>query len=394
MPAEISVGLGAVANGPRPQTSILAAGFKEGCRRIIAGGLYHTGLLGGVRQIAQTHHLISMAGSPLPQFRRLAASKFGILCYHRVGKEGIPLFSRLDPRVFEAQMRYVSKHYRIISLRQLCLEIGQNRSLKPSLAITFDDGYRDLYTHAFPVLRKYGIPATIYLIGRCMATGEAPWYDRIFLALSVAPGPSLVTRLNTVRQFELSSPAARAEAAWQLVCYLRTIPDALRREWCSDFEMNLQLPQDALRDRMLDWEQARTMQRAGIDFGAHTMTHPVVAQLAPDDFQEELTNARLLLEKGLGRPVTDFAYPFGKFMDFAPAAEEFLTRSGYRSAVTTIEGVNVAGSNLFSLRRTQVGDGFSLSMFAFNVARMFLDGETDALTRQPAASTSHMRGQA
>lgn len=394
MPAEICVGLGPVAKSSSPGNPTLASAFKEGCRRVIAGGLYHTGLLGGLRQISRTHHLISTAGSPRPQFRRLSASKFGILCYHRVGQEGIPLFSRLDPQLFEAQMRYVSKHYRIISLQQLCLEIGQNRAVKPSLAITFDDGYRDLYAHAFPVLRKYGIPATIYMIGRCIATGEAPWYDRIFLALSVAPGPSLAVQLNTVRQFDLSSPAARADAAWQIVCYLRTIPDARRRAWCAAFEAKFQFPQDALRNRMLDWEQVREMQRAGVDFGAHTMTHPVVAQLAPADFQEELANSKMLLEEGLGRPVTDFAYPFGKLTDFSPTADEFIRCSGYRSAVTTIEGVNVPGSNLFSLRRTQVGDGVSLSMFAFNVARMFLDGEADALSLQPAASTSRIKGQA
>ena len=146
----------------------LSARVKTAFKRGIAGALYHSGLVSVPRSIAKTYELEQVEGSFLPRIHRFSGSKFGILCYHRVGTQGVPFFSRLDPSVFESQIRYLRKSYRIVPLAQLCSELLEGRQVSPTLAITFDDGYRDLYTHAFPVLQKYGIPATIYLIGRCM----------------------------------------------------------------------------------------------------------------------------------------------------------------------------------------------------------------------------------
>src|SRR5262249_54739395 len=151
--------------------------------------------------------------------------QFGILCYHRVGTEGVPLFSQLQPALFRSQMQYLKKRYRIISVGQLCNEIQSGVPSRPALAITFDDGYRDLYTYAFPVLQEFQVPATIYLIGRCMEFGEVPWYDRIFLALKDTLGTSIELDLDGPNRFELSSKMARHETAWNIVSYLRTKPD-------------------------------------------------------------------------------------------------------------------------------------------------------------------------
>jgi len=361
------------------------AGIKKMCRRIIAGGLYHSGMLRAVRRLALTHEARTMAGVRLPRLERTAASKFGILCYHRVGTEGVPLFSRLDPRTFEAQMGYIRKHYRVVSLAQLCHELQQAHPVPPTVAITFDDGYRDLYSRAFPVLQRYEIPATVYLIGRCMETGEAPWYDRIFVALDSAPGHTLDLELSEPRRFGLSSTAARAGAAWEIVCYLRSIPDVKRREWCAAFDHQMHLPENRLADRMLDWEQVHAMQRGGVFFGAHTMSHPAVSQLQPSAFEEELSLPKRFLESNLDASVEDFAYPFGKPEDCGSEAGKFLSRCGYRSAATTSEGINSTGVDAFQLHRMQIGDDPSLSQFAFHIARMFLEPSTGEQTHAAAS---------
>jgi peptidoglycan/xylan/chitin deacetylase (PgdA/CDA1 family) len=360
-------------NGGSRRVPLLSAGLKQTCERVLASGLYHTGLLSMARRLERTHELHSSANSSLPRLQRFADSKFGILCYHRVGTEGVPLFSRLEPAIFEAQMRYLKKHYRIVSLPQLCQELREGRQVVPTLAITFDDGYRDLYTQAFPVLRKYQIPATIYLIGRSMETGKAPWYDRIFVAFACAPGPTLELQMQELRQFELSTPALRNHAAWETVCFLRSIPNAQRQKWCADFDQRIKPRSDWLENRFLTWDQVRTMHRGGVFFGAHTMTHPSVSRLDSADFHEEFVHPKQLLEDGLDSPVQDFAYPFGRLSDVSSAAEAFLVRTGYRSAVTTMEGFNSSGANLHMLNRLQVGDGHSMSSFAFSVVRMFLE---------------------
>jgi peptidoglycan/xylan/chitin deacetylase (PgdA/CDA1 family) len=343
-----------------------------------------------VERVANKFELSRAIGSRLPNLRRRVTPKFAVLCYHRVGTDGVPVFSRLKPSEFEAQMRYLIQHYRVVSLDQLCSELREARLVEPTVAVTFDDGYRDLYTHAFPALQKYAIPATVYLIGRCMETGEPPWYDRIFVAVKNAPGNTLDVPLDRLTRFELGSGEDRLQIVWQIVCYLRTIPDHLRRAWCARFEQILPVQQTELEERMLNWEQVRAMQKGGVFFGAHTMSHPAVSQLDPSDFEEELARSKRLLEERLGVPVADFAYPFGKLSDVSPAAEAFLARSGYRSAVTTLEGCNLPTTNPFRLRRIQVDDSDSMASFALTLGRVFLeypdpletDNGTDELSRQ------------
>ena len=358
---------------PHSRTSIA----RDVCRRILACGLYHSPMLRAFERIAGSHVLRRDAGFSMPRLQPSAGSKFGILCYHRVGTKGAPLFSRLDPSVFEAQMRYVKKHYRVVPLGQLCEELHDERKVEPTLAITFDDGYRDLYTHAFPVLRKYEIPATIYLIGRCMKTGEVPWYDRIFAALKAAPGAALEVDMDGSCRLELSSPEARLQGAWRIVSFLRTINDSRRRAWCAAFEDRIEVSQEELEGRMLDWGQVRTMHSGGVSFGAHTMSHPSVSHLSDDAFDEEFVQTKHLLEYGLGAPVLDFAYPFGKPSDWSTTAENFVARCGYRSAVTTSEGYNTFGTSPYRLRRLQIDDDRSVASFAFSLGRLFLEGSFD-----------------
>jgi peptidoglycan/xylan/chitin deacetylase (PgdA/CDA1 family) len=361
-------------------------------RRIAASALYHTGSLGVADRLAWTHDLKRGAGSAFPRLRPATGSKFGILCYHRVGTDGIPLFSRLAPRMFDAQMRHVRKHFRVVSLGQLCREMQEGLPVKPTLAVTFDDGYRDLHTHAFPVLRKYQIPATIYLVGQCMETGEVPWYDRIFLALKVAPGTLLELGMESPRRFELSSPASRAAAAWEIVSYLRTIPNGRRLAWCAAFERRIPLPRRELDGRMLDWQQVRSMSRAGVFFGAHTMSHPVLSQLEAPALEAELVSSKQVLEQGLDALVEDFAYPFGKPEDCGPDAEKLLKRYGYKSGVTTTSGVNTTGANVFRLHRYQIDEEDSLPSFAFDLSRMFLEGAANADAPRAASSSESFAG--
>jgi peptidoglycan/xylan/chitin deacetylase (PgdA/CDA1 family) len=342
-------------------------------RRVITNILYRLGLLRCIERVASRYELSHAHGSYLPRLRRRVAPKFAVLCYHRVGTDGVPLFSRLKLKEFEEQMRYIKESYRVVPLEQLCRELREARLVEPTIAITFDDGYRDLYTHAFPALQKYEIPATIYLIGHCMETGEAPWYDRIFVALKNAPGDTLEIHLDRPRRFVLGPYEARLQIAWQIVCYLRTIPDRSRRAWCAKFEQTIPLRPAELEERMLNWEQVRAMHKGGMCFGAHTMSHPAVSQLDPSDFEDELLRSKQLLEERLAVPVLDFAYPFGKPADRSSVAEEFLARSGYRSAVTTVEGYNLPTTNPFRLRRIQVDDSDSMASFALNLARVFLE---------------------
>jgi peptidoglycan/xylan/chitin deacetylase (PgdA/CDA1 family) len=148
------------------------------------------------------------------------------------------------------------------------------------------------------------------------------------------------------------------------------------------------LPADDLADRMLNWTQVREMQRNGIEFGAHTMTHPAMSRLEPGEAEGELRESKQLIEERLQTPVRDFAYPFGQPWDCSADVEQLIARTGFRSAVTTSWGINRTGANPLALRRPQIGQEGSLSLYAFQINQLFLRNE-EPLTND---SFSHVPG--
>ena len=345
---------------------------RPGWKELTATGLYRTGMLRMAQKLSRSYELRMSPKQLLPRLRYVSGSKFAILCYHRIGSGGVPLYSALPPEIFEAQVRFLREHYRIVSLDELFVGIQNPVSLEQAVTITFDDGYRDLYTQAFPILQKYKIRATIYLTVGSIETAQAAWYDRIFVALKSLPSNQLEIVLERPRIFQFDSLEARIRAGIEIVAYLRTLPDKRRRDWCISLERQIPVPEQELADRMLTWAQVNAMQQEGIAFGSHTMTHPVFSRVPPAEMERELLESKQILEARIGVPIKDFAYPFGKPSDCGPGAPELLARCGYRTAATTTEGVNVAGVNPYSLRRTQIGEERSLAMFVFKLNQLFL----------------------
>lgn len=345
---------------------------RSGWKELAASSLYHTGMLRVIQSISRSYELRSLPNRRLPHWHEVAGPKFVILCYHRIGSGGVPLYSGLASEVFEAQIRFLQKHYRIISLDELYHEMQNPTSCEQMVAITFDDGYRDLFTHAFPILKRYRVPATVYLTVGAIETGEAAWYDRIFVGLEVFSGNQLEVVLERPRVFQLDSIEARIDAGVAIIGYLRGMPDQIRREWCTSFEKRIPVHPEKLNNCMLTWEHVRAMHQQGISFGSHTMTHPVFSRVPPEDMMKELLESKQVIEAKIGSPVRDFAYPFGKPADYGPQPEDLLRRCGYRTAVTTTEGINTTGANLYALRRTQIGEEQSVAMFVFQLNQLFL----------------------
>ena len=356
-------------------------------RELVINGLHYSGTLHLARRLSKSHEIPPGGGWLWPRFRRVQNPKFVILCYHGIGESGNPLIAAPTREGFEAQMRFLRRNYRIVSLEDVCRDLSGSSNVEPGVAITFDDGYRSAYTIAFPILQKYRLPATIYLTAESVETGQVAWYDRVFLAISVAPAGEFQLDLESPWVFHLNSSEDRLRTALQIVDRLRTLPNSTRREYCALLERKIGLAHHAVSDLILTWDQIHTMQHAGIAFGSHTLTHPVVSQLAPAELERELADSKLLLEERLGVRVTDFAFPFGKASDCGSAALNMLSRCGYRSAVTTVQGVNTPHVNRFELRRLQVGCDVSLARLAFDLNQAFLRVEDlPALNPSPVDS--------
>jgi peptidoglycan/xylan/chitin deacetylase (PgdA/CDA1 family) len=303
----------------------------------------------------------------------------------------VPLYSQLPAKTFEVQLRYLRENYRIISLDQMISEMANPVSLEPSVVVTFDDGYRGLFTEAYSILQAHRIPATIFLTMESIETGQVAWYDRIFLALKVAPGSELVLDLEGPRRFSLVSPSARMQAAAEIITSLRLLSPSRRKEHCADLERTVQLPDDELQDRMLTWDQIRAMHLGGVSFGAHTMSHPVVSRLSEAELTWEILESKRILELRLDCPVRHFAFPFGK-REECRNADAILAKGGFHSASTTEWGLNSRGTDPFQLRRVQIGEMGTQAMFAFQLSQLFLRNTVDESEEGP--NYSHHRERA
>lgn len=352
--------------------------FRPSWQHLAARVIRYGGALTAGEWLARRNVLDSRAG--LPFVKGFVAPRILILCYHRIGAGGVPFYSELSPSLFERQMGFLRRHYRVLPLEEAVIELESPKGGSPAVVVTFDDGYRDLYSQALPALGKYKIPATIYLTAGAIETGEVAWYDRIFLAMKHVPGPTFECEVGEkeARVFEIRDAFGRFQAAVNIITALRKVTNETRKMLCADLERRVELPRAELSSRMLTWEQVRIMQGAGVEFGGHTMTHPAVSRLNTKALDEELVESKGLLEERLGKEVRHFAYPFGKSADCGLEASAILERAGYQSAVTTIGGVNTFGSKRYELARVSLGEERSLEMFAVQLNLHFLRAESGA----------------
>ena len=339
--------------------------------KLAARGMHRTGMLRLIQHFSQRREIAQKRRGLIPALQQVRSPKFAILCYHRVGTAGVPFHSGFEKQAFEEQIRFLRNAYRIVTMDELCRELDENRGPTQAVAITFDDGYRDVYTNAFPILRKYGVPATVYLTAAAIETGEVAWYDRIFALAMQREADTLRLDGNPSRNLKLTSVESRLRAATEIVRALRGYANQDRIAACAALESQIELPKNEMQDRMLTWRQIREMQEWGVAFGAHTMHHPAVASLAPSERQHELMDSRKLLEARLQKPVVHFAFPFGLPSDIGVDACALMRDYGYQSAVSTVWGVNTPSTNRYLLRRIG-GEEPSLPLLALRLRWLFL----------------------
>ena len=239
---------------------------------------------------------------------KIGKQRVVILYYHRISNIQLDSLSErlLTPfeigvplKEFEKQVKYLSKKHRIISLDDLVSYLSKGTKIPDnSIAITFDDGYEDNFTNAYPVLRKYNAPATIFV-----TAGSVEHTD------------------------------------------------------------------------FLSWEQIKEMLKNGISIGAHTVSHPNLPDVADKQARWEIAHSRKLIEEKLGRAVTLFAYPKGKFNSEVRCMVE---DSGYFAACSTINGAVHPGDDIYTLKRIGINPEmsgifgrFSKSIFALKMSGVF-----------------------
>jgi len=274
-----------------------------------------------------------------------------ILYYHRVNDDNDPFFPSLPASVFEGHMRHIARRYKVVSLAGL-LDHLAGGSPESVVAITFDDGYRDNYEMAFPILQRYGLPATIFLTTGNIDSGDAPWFETLAYAVKHTSREFLDFELDLPRRVWLRTPEERLRANGELFAMLRRMPDEERKsQTCAILRELSPSPPTARGNLMLTWDQVRFMKARGVDFGGHTVTHPYLSRLTREQVGWEISECKRRIEEELQSPVVHFAYPNGREEDFAAWNKELLRNAGYHAAVTTMWGVNFPTTDRLELRR-------------------------------------------
>ena len=275
-------------------------------------------------------------------FRFLNRDKLLVLMYHGVTEQehDPPVWTQLPVALFRDQMAFLRDHYRVLSLEQ-CLAAHNRGERLPerSALITFDDGFKNNLSVAFPVLQAFGLPATIFLTTDFIGTRDILWFDELLLLILEGARRGVALKLRGPG----ASESYRAGALWEayLSCLeavkrggaderglflhgLRRLVPLEKERWLTDFGP-------------LSWQDVRHMERSGlISFGVHTATHRILTELKSEELADELAEPRKKLARELEREPHSFCFPNGRpGVDFSAEHQEFLRGCGYHFAFST-----------------------------------------------------------
>lgn len=318
----------------------------------------------------RTRLRIDAAGRPtFPFVRRRKGRNAQILIYHRVNDDNDPYFGGVPTALFERQMEYVSSRFHALSLADMVAGLRSGSLPDNAIAVTLDDGYRDNYVHAFPIFRRYSIPATIFLATSAIGSNRQLWHDDVFSAFRETAEPALDSFGPKRIGGSLATVADRLRVQHQTLTYIRTLSEVERAATVSRLRETLRVgPPREAPGLMLTWADVQEMHRGGIHFGSHTATHPILSRVDRGQAMREIAESKRMIEERLGVSVDGFAYPNGTRADFLPETKAILREAGYGYAVTTIPGTNEAESDLLELRRATPWDE---DIFAFGVRLLY-----------------------
>ncbi len=259
--------------------------------------------------------------------------------------------------VFESQMELVARDYSPVSLEEIRLFLQGGKHLpKNSVAVSFDDGYRDNFEVADPILRRHGIPAIFYLTASWIGTTEAPWFCRLRHAFATTRKTEWSDPVRG-QKWKLSDPRSRnavLQAAFEIGS---SMSGDVCRATVRRIEQDLDVAPLAVKeDLMMTWDQARKLQHAGHFVGSHTMTHPNVAHLSDERVvRKELIESKRGIEEKLNAPVAHFSYPHPALNpQWTQRTVEITREAGYQTAVTTTGGPVRSKDNPLVLTRLMV----------------------------------------
>lgn len=283
----------------------------------------------------------SKAINTLEKWQRAQPNELRILTYHRIGSAA----------AFEAHMRYLAQHYYLVSMPELFAVFDRNHSLPPrSVMVTFDDAYQDFASVAWPIMKRYEVPATVFV---ATAFPDQPhqvfWWDRLQTAVATTKQPLLAE--TPWGPLPLGTATQRTKAYKRLRDHVKTLPHPEAMALVDRIYGALGSP--AVKNDVLGWAELRRLAKEGVALGAHTQTHPLMNRVSATDAVVEAFASLRDLEREIGDVLPIFAYPNGSFTQ---EVVQGLKEGGMALAFTTGPGQNQLNKvDWLRLRRNNIG---------------------------------------
>jgi len=298
------------------------------------------GIVKHVSSFAARSPVFSLVMSLMERADRRRAGLLRVLMYHRVDEPSArpmlhPRLISATPADFDRQMRLLAADYRVLSMREVLESRAGGRSLPPrAVLITFDDAYRDFAEHAWPILQRYGLPATLFVPTGYPDRPEGGfWWDRLYQGFQASADRS---ELDTpVGRFSLGTAARRRRVCDRLIDYVKTLPHHAAMDFvhCVCEELGAA----STHNHVLGWNELRRLAGEGVTLGAHSRTHPLMNRTSVLEAEVEAVGSLRDLRRQIGEVPPIFAYPAGGHDGDVVRA---LKREGFSMAFTTHCAIN------------------------------------------------------
>lgn len=270
-----------------------------------------------------------------------------VLNYHRVTDPHDPSCDTFKPNIsatpemFDRQVAYMKHNFDMVSASDItaCVE-GTGTLPSHAAIITFDDGYADNYTNAYPVLKQHGVPALIFITTDFVGLSKPSFWDVAACAFTHTEMTSAILPLTGKQTWSNESEKYGVMMRW--IETLKTVPEEEKQNYAKQLPaiLGVDSAEQRCNNVFMTWDQVREMAANGIEFGSHTLTHPIMTRIPEEQVTRELLESKRLIEHELGKPVVTFAYPNGGHEDFNPAIIAELRKAGYTMAFTLMPGYN------------------------------------------------------
>ena len=286
------------------------------------------------------------------KLKLLRRNQFVVLTYHRITDPGpeemYPFDAELisaSPSEFDWQMAFLAKNFRPERLGTLLRMCREKREIPAgSVAVTFDDGFLDNYSVAYPILRRHGVPATFFITTDFVEHNQPIWFEVVAFAFLNLPVGTIHHALCAQAAPSLASREVRLAELNQVMRKLKQVPDAER----TDFVSYLTTLVDAKTlaqawnkfGGAMRWEHLAEVSKNNIEIGSHTVSHPILSKTQGQIMMSELADSKRILEQKVGAPVELLAYPVGGRSHFSPEVVRMAKDLGYGFGISYVAGVN------------------------------------------------------